>query len=304
MVLESDLYVDRKRLKRHLTLWRLAAVATGLAVLLVLIGRSDSLSLKQDHVARLEVTGLIVEDRERDEALEALIEDSSTKALVVAIDSPGGTMVGGESLYLILRRVAEKKPVVAVMGSMATSAAYMTALGCERVFARSGSLTGSIGVLMAETDITGLLDKIGVKPEIIKSAPLKAQPNPLEPFTPEAREAMREVIMDSFDQFLAMVTERREMTREQALVLADGRVYTGRQALANGLVDAIGGEREARQWLAEAHAIAESVPTTNLVIEREEETWRRLLDGLAGNALFSKPFSLDGIISVWHPAGL
>jgi protease-4 len=197
--------------------------------------------------------------------------------------------------------VAEKKPVVAIMGELATSAGYMVALGADHILARQGSITGSIGVLMQTVEITGLLEKLGITAEAIKSGPLKATPNPLEKTTPEAREAVGEVIRDTFELFVDMVAERRSLERSRAVALADGRVYTGRQALANGLIDAIGGEREARAWLSAAREIPQELPTAVVEVERERGFLSGLLDDLFGKAMLSERLRLDGLISLWHP---
>lgn len=300
MSLEADQIIDRRRLKRSLTVWRVLAVVTLVAAVLAAVGRFDGFQ-RGSHVARLTIDGVILDDPARDLALGHLADDGNAKALIVRIDSPGGTVVGGEALYHSLRDVAGSKPVVAVMGSAATSAGYMSALGADHIVARSGSVTGSIGVLLQTADITGLLDKLGIKPETIKSGPLKAQPNPLEPFSEEAREATQEVVQDIFEMFVDMVAERRGMPREKVLELADGRIFSGRQALANGLVDALGGETKARQWLAETHQIPESLPVRNVKIEHEGQIWRDLLGGLFGKTLFPERLRLDGLISVWHP---
>jgi protease-4 len=221
--------------------------------------------------------------------------------LLVHIDSPGGTVVGGENLYLALRRVAEKKPVVAIMAELATSAGYMVALGTDHIVARQGTVTGSIGVLMQSVEVTDLLTKIGITAESIKSAPLKASPNPLEKLTPDARAAAEDVVMDMYDMFVDMVSERRGMDRDATLKLADGRVYTGRQAMQNGLIDEIGGEREARVWLKSAHNIDDSLPISLVTIRRAKGFLSGLLDDLVGKALFSERLRLDGLISLWHP---
>lgn len=300
MSLEADQIVDRRRLKRTLTFWRILAVVALVAAALAVAGRVQGLK-RGNHVARLVVEGLIFDDRARDQALLDLAADSDAKALIVSIDSPGGTIVGGEALYYSLRNVADSKPVVAVMGSTATSAGYMTALGADHIVARSGTVTGSIGVLIQTADITGLLDKLGIKPETIKSRPLKAQPNPLEPLSEEAREATRAVVLDLFEMFVEMVAERRDMPRDKVLALADGRVFSGRQALSNGLVDALGGESKARQWLAETHEIPESLPVRNIEVVHEDGVWRDFIGGLLGKTLFSERLRLDGVISLWHP---
>ncbi len=300
MALATDYLIDRRRLKRRLTVWQLVAVAAVVGVALAAYGRFDGL-VSRSHVARLTVTGIIADDPERDQALEALKEDGSVKALVVRIDSPGGTVVGGEALYRRLYEIGQEIPVIAVMGEVATSAAYMTALASERIFAREGTLTGSIGVIMQTANVTGLLDKLGIEPESIKSGPLKAQPNPLEPFTPDAREATEAVVADIFQMFVAMVEERRKMSHDDVTRLADGRVYTGRQALANGLIDAIGGESEARQWLQEAKKVSADLPIRDVGNTDTAEQVSRWLHGMAGKALFLETLNLDGLVSVWHP---
>ena len=299
MSLEADYVVDRRRLKRRLLFWRVLAIATLAVVVITSITSSNNFSVG-DHIARLNVTGIIVDDIDREYALKKLKDDEEVLALIVRIDSPGGTVVGGESLYHQLRDLGQEKPVVAVMGSTATSAGYMIALGADHLIAREGSLTGSIGVLLQTADITGLLEKIGVKPEIIKSGPLKAQPNPLEKTTQAAREAIKAVVMDIYAMFVDMVAERRKMSPEAVRALADGRVYSGRQALANGLIDAIGSEDEAIDWLRETAKIPQGLSVQNVTIERPGQGWRSLINATVGKSLFSERLSLDGLVSLWH----
>ena len=298
MALDADHILERRRYKRRLAFWRVAAVVALVAAVAATVGRIEG---GGDYVSRLDVDGLIFDDRDRARALAELTRDDGALALIVRIDSPGGTVVGGEALYRNLRAVAEKKPVVAVMGGTATSAGYMAAIGADHIVASPGSLTGSIGVLLQTADITGLLEKLGIKAETVKSGPLKAQPNPLEPFTPEAREAIRSVVLDLYSMFVDMVSERRSMPREKVLGLADGRVFTGRQALSNGLIDALGSESEARDWLAETHKIPRTLPIKDLKIVHEGEPWRDLIGSVLGITLLSERLRLDGLISLWQP---
>jgi protease-4 len=300
MVLDADIVIDRRRIKRRLTLWRVVAVVAVVVAVIAAVGRVGGL-YERAHVGRLSIEGIIVDDPQRDQALVDVADDDDVRALIVRINSPGGTVVGGEALYRHLRRVAERKPVVAVMGEVAASAAYMAALAGDRIIAREGTITGSIGVIMQTADITGLLDKIGIKPESVKSAPLKAQPNPLETFTPEAREAAREVVLDLYEMFVGMVEERRRLGRDRTRALADGRVFTGRQAVANGLIDALGGEAEARQWLDEVRDVDSAVPVRDVEIGGPEDKLRDFLGGLVEKAIFSERLRLDGLISLWHP---
>jgi protease-4 len=154
--------------------------------------------------------------------------------------------------------------------------------------------------LFQTADITGLLDKVGIKPETLKSGPLKAVPSPTEPLTDEARAATQELVLDLFGFFIDLVVERRPLDRAQVLHLADGRVYTGRQAVANGLIDAIGGESAARDWLAETRDIPRTLRTVT-VKPKSERGFSDAFSSLTGKSLFSNALTLDGLVSVWHP---
>ena len=299
MSLEADYVVDRRRLKRRLSFWRVLAIVV-LAVLVITSITNFKMYSSGGYIARLSVTGLIIDDMERENALKSLKDDEEMLALIVRIDSPGGTVVGGENLYHQLKDLGQEKPVVAVMGSTATSAGYMIALGANHLIAREGSLTGSIGVLLKTADITSLLEKVGIKPEIIKSGPLKAQPNPFEKTTNVARGAIESVVMDMYEMFVDIVAERRKMSPEAVRALADGRVYSGRQALANGLIDAIGGEDEAIDWLLETGKIPPDLSVKDVIIDRPGQGWRRFINSLVGKALFSESLSLDGLFPLWQ----
>ena len=300
MSLDADLVVERRRLKRRLVFWRVLGISAVIAAVIAAVGQFDLVGSK-DHIARIQIAGIIVDDQARDQALITVADDDKVKALIVKIDSPGGTYVGGEAIYQSLRMVAEKKPVVAMMGTTAASAGYMSALGGDHIVARASTLTGSIGVLLQTANINKLMDKIGVDPITIKSAPLKAQPNPMEPFSPEARKVTEELVADFFDMFVSLVSERRSMSKDKVLKLADGRAFSGRQAFANGLIDAIGAEPEVRKWLAEKHKIADDLPIKDVKVVDDDKTWRDLLDSKIGKVLFSERLSLDGVISLWQP---
>lgn len=299
MSLDFDNLIDRSRLKRRLALWRLLAVllVAGIGIFLLLPG---GLFQGGAHVARIDIEGIIAEDRARDEALARVARNPQARALMVHISSPGGTVVGGESLFKSLRLVAAQKPVVAVMGTMATSGGYMAAIGADHIIAHGGTITGSIGVLLQTTDITGLLDKVGVKAETLKSDPLKGVPSPLEPLSEKAREAVMAVIRDTHQLFLDMVADRRGLSEARSRDLGDGRIYTGHQAVENGLVDAIGTERTARQWLADTHGIGTDLPLLDIGPGPETIGWLGWIDDLIGKTVFTERLRLDGLISVWH----
>ena len=302
MSYDSDLLVDRRRLKRSLVLWRAAAIVAVVAVVIVATGRVLDFT-GEDYVARLTVDGVIVSDPERIDAIIGVAEDDEARALLVWIDSPGGTFVGGESLFRALRTVADRKPVVAVMGTLATSAGYMVAIAADHVIAHEGTITGSIGVILQTADVTGLLEKLGISVEAIKSSPLKATPSPLEPMTDEMRAAAQALIDDMHERFREMVAERRGLDGERVAWLADGRVYSGRRAVEYALIDAIGDEAAARSWLAATRDVAGGLPIHDIVIERPDDSLFAGVRSLSENMVFSERLTLDGLISLWQPDG-
>lgn len=301
MALETDLLIDRRRLKRRLAVWRAAAVLLLLGGALAFGATRLDAPLGRGHVSRLAVDGFIADDRKLAEAIDKLAKDETAKALIVSIDSPGGSVGGGEMLHAALLRLREKKPVVAVMRGTAASAGYMTAVAAERIWARESTVTGSIGVLLQTFDGAELLGRLGVRTESIISGPLKDQPSPFHPLSPEGRAALQGVIGDMYDQFVGMVVAGRRLPEEKVRALADGRVFTGRQALAAGLVDAIGGEQEARAWLAAEKQVPEALPARDLETRGTAEkllgaTWNGMM-----KTLVSEWLGVDGPRLLWQP---
>lgn len=318
MALRADDLIDRRRLRRKLTFWRVAAfgiVALGVIALSAWFYGHDFGGSTVDHIAKVRIEGTITEDDELIKRLETIRQSSKVKGVILVIDSPGGTTVGGESIYEEVRKLAADKPVVAEVGTLAASAGYMIASAADHIVARKTSIVGSIGVLIQYPDVSGLMDKLGVKLEEVKSSPLKASPSPFKPTNDDERAMVRKLILDSYDWFVGIVAERRKMTHEQALALADGSIFTGRQGVANGLIDAVGGESVAIDWLATKGVDAK------LKVVEWKDTERR------GGFLFSKAMArtiagalglpdsggdvihelgadrlfLDGLVSVWHP---
>jgi len=306
MSLETDLLLDRRRLKRRLVFWRTFAVI--ILAIAVLAGLCNAgIGFRGPHIARLSVNGLITENRKLTEAVGRIADDPHVKALIVSIDSPGGSVAGGESLHDAIARVAAKKPVVAVMGGLAASAGYMIAVPADRIFAREATLTGSIGVIMETGEVSGLLAKLGITADAITSGPLKDQPSFTKPMTAEGREVLHGLVMDMYDQFVTMVATGRHLDPDRVRALADGRAYTGRQALKLGLIDAIGGEREARQWLKATKGVGtdlpvEDVSTTGLAARMVADSLGPMLGDL-WKTLVSQSVSLDGAWAVWQRSG-
>ena len=222
-------------------------------------------------------------------------------AVVLAVDSPGGSVAGGESLHDALARVAAAKPVVAVMGGTAASAGYMISLPAARIFAGNATLTGSIGVILETGNAAGLLDKLGLSAEAIISGPLKDQPSFTHGLSPAGRAYLQGLVGDLFGQFVTMVAQSRHLDEARVRELADGRAYSGRQALALGLVDEIGGEPEARAWLAREKSVATGLPIRDLKVG----TWYERTVG-ATMGLVSQRLGLDSAVglpmAIWSPA--
>ncbi|MDB5373633.1 MAG: Signal peptide peptidase Serine peptidase [Belnapia sp.] len=301
MGLETDLLIDRRRLKRRLALWRGFAVLLVAGAAALWLARAGDIPLVgTGHVTRLTVAGFISDDRKLHEAIDKLAKDASVRAVLVAIDSPGGSVGGGEALHAALTRLRAAKPVVAVMRGTAASAGYMTAVAAERIYARESTLTGSIGVILQTVDPSELLARLGVRGEALVSGPLKDQPNPFHPLSPEGRAALQGVIGDMYEQFVAKVVTGRGMPEDRVRALADGRVFTGRQALAAGLVDAIGGEAEARAWLAAEKQVPEALPVEDLDIRGTAERLLGATFGSLAKTLISEWLGVDGFGLLWQ----
>jgi len=286
--------------------WRIVALVLAIVAVLALVGRFALFEPPQDaHVARITLAGTIGTDAQRMALIEKLIEDDSVKAVIVAINSPGGTTAGGEELYEGLRRLAEAKPTISVIRELGASAAYMSAIATDRIFARRLSIVGSIGVLYQHFNAGKLLDTIGIDLDKVASGPLKAEPDYDEPLEGAVRASIGELVQDSFAWFVDIVAERRNMPRAAVLALADGRIVTGRQGVENGLVDAIGGEHEAMAWLAAEKGIAQDMPVVSVwPLPQGQFDWLgELIGGSARGALglpVEGPVVLDGLVSLWQ----
>lgn len=321
MSLETEAVLDRRRMRRRLTFWRSAAVLFVGLLLGALLFSSDNLSSLTGarQIARISIEGTITDDRDQITMLKKIRDAKNVDALLVFVNSPGGTTTGGESLYLALRDVAEKKPVVAQFGTVAASAGYIVGLGTDHIVARGNTITGSVGVLAQWPEVSELLGKLGVKFNEVKSGELKASPNPFEPASEGARKVMQDTIDDGFQWFLSLVETRRGIVPQNVNGLVEGRIFSGRQALEHKLVDEIGGEAEAVRWLETSRAVPKDLKVVDWK-PTPESTW----GGLAGEASLAAGkmiaaalgsfaqlailppglgrVGLDGLVSVWQPS--
>jgi protease-4 len=320
--LDADAMVDRRRIRRKLTFWRafaiLVVIAAVCAVAAALARRGTAvLPAASPYIARVTITGLIRNDRDRSEALEKLAK-SDAKAVIVEIDSPGGTTAGSEQLHNVLRRLVTSKPTVMVVNGLAASGAYIAAIAGDHIVAHETSLVGSIGVLFQFPNFTDLMKTVGVKMEEIKSSPLKAAPNGYEPTSPEARAAIESIVMDSYAWFRGLVRDRRHLDEAELARVADGRVFTGRQGIELKLVDQLGDEQAAIEWLAKEKGIDPKLRVRDWELQPRFGdlgflhlaqsillTWIGLgrgtgFDELAGMRAFEQ-VNLDGLLALWHP---
>ena len=320
MSLDADSIVDRRRLRRKLTFWRIvAAVVVVLAIAGVLVLARGRLGFATSpYIARVTIDGLIRGDQERVRQLDKLAKSSKARAVIVHVDSPGGTTAGSEQLFDSLSRIRARKPLVVVVDSMAASGGYITALAADHIVAQQTSLVGSIGVLFQFPNFTGLLKTVGVQVETVKSTPLKASPNGFEPTSPEARAALESIIKDSYAWFRGIVQDRRHLTDDELQTVADGRVFTGRQGIDLKLVDEIGDERTAIAWLAKEKKVDAKLPVRDYALQSRfsdltflHAAALALLDAVGLNALAREwgvvetddSFNLDGLLALWHPVG-
>ncbi|EAU41438.1 protease IV [Fulvimarina pelagi HTCC2506] len=308
----SDSLIDRRSLRRKVTFWRVAAV---LAVLLaVAVGVLANLAQPTggDQIARVSIEGMITEDRKMLELLDKLKTEEEVLAVVVRINSPGGTTVGGEALYEAVREIAEVKPVAAEVGTLAASAGYMVAAATDHIVARRTSIVGSIGVLFQYADASVLLDKIGVEVDARKSSPIKAEPSPFGPAPPEALEMIDELIMDTYAWFRDIVGERRGLSRSELAAVDDASVFSGRQGVERKLVDAIGGEEIIRQWLEDDRDIPKGLEFVEREPEDEDTPLSFLTESIAALGtsfglsqsipISVRSLELDGLVSLWQPS--
>src|SRR5712672_2076968 len=324
MSLDADTIVDRRRMRRKLTFWRVLAVLIAICavvaagVALRVPGTGMLTGQPGGAIARVAITGLIRSDQDRVEALERLGK-SRAPAVIVHINSPGGTTSGSEQLYDSLMRLKEQKPLVVVVDGLAASGGYITAIAADHIVAQETSLVGSIGVLFQYPNVTDLLKTVGIKVEEIKSSPLKAAPNGFEPTSPEARAALDSLVRDSYAWFRGLVKARRQLDDAGLDRVADGRVFTGRQGIALKLVDEIGDERAALAWLAREKNVDPQTPVRDYRLRERFSDWPFLhtatvatLDALGLSSLARRleewgalqaveRLNLDGLLALWHP---
>ena len=223
----------------------------------LLISSVISHSLKTDiftskeGVGIIELKGLMVSSEQILKDLTEFRNNPNIKSIVLRIETPGGAVGAAQEIYREVKRTSGHKPVVASMGSMGASGGYYAALGADNIIANPGTMTGSIGVIVKFPNLEGLFEKIGYKSEVIKSGPLKDVGASDRPLSEEERILMQDLIDNVYNQFVRDIAAARDMPEETISELADGRIFTGEQALAVGLIDNLGNFTDAIVLAAE-----------------------------------------------------
>ena len=244
------------------------------------LGRFTALPVHGERLALVTVRGPILDPAPTLAWIRQLENDDKVRGVLLRVDSPGGGAAASQEIYAALERLSHKVPIVVSMGATAASGGLMVSMAGQRIFANPSTVTGSIGVRMDIPQLQGLMDKVGVGQETLVTAPYKDAGSYLHPLTPKDRAYFEHVLMDMHEQFVGIVARGRHMEREKAARLADGKIFTGQEAQGLGLVDAMGGEDAALDWLAEKTG----VPATRPLLRRKEPAREALLQRLLGAA--------------------
>ncbi|TCK61828.1 signal peptide peptidase SppA [Seleniivibrio woodruffii] len=244
--------------------------------IITVMGATGEDLLMEDTIAVVRLEGVIMDTRYLDEKLKSLDENEKIKGVILEINSPGGAIAPTQQLYLRIMKM--HKPVYAVMESVAASGGYYTAAACDKIFAMESTITGSIGVIMEYTNFRGLMDKFGVQSVVIKSGKMKDVPSPTRELTEEEQKYLQSNINDFYEQFLRDILKRRKIDEKKLRELADGRVFSGRQAKQYDLIDTIGTREEAE------NAMKKQLDMPDIAIEEFYEPEQSLIRTLLSQA--------------------
>ncbi|MFL2650514.1 MAG: signal peptide peptidase SppA [Alphaproteobacteria bacterium] len=257
-------------------------------------------SKSKDFIATISIEGIINDPVDILNDLEYINKSSNAKALLVSINSPGGTFVSSKELYDKIKEINKKIPVVTYMREMATSGGYLVSLASQKIFSNIGTITGSIGVILQTAEITELLKKIGINPIVIKSGDLKATPNPFEGVSKKDSEYLNNIIKSMQLEFLNILSENRDIENETLRIISDGRIFTGKQAKELNLIDFIGSKNDAIRWLKEK---AKVPPDIDIIDFSKETQFEKLIN----MRLFNENFNFlknninNGFLAIWDP---
>ena len=272
--------------------------------ILVILFFSTAIVINQNYkktpsLQKYTLKGMITSESNLVEKIDQLKQKQNLKGILLTINSPGGTFVSSKEIYDTLKFFDEKIPVAIYMKEVATSGAYLVSLGADQIFANTGTITGSVGVILQTADISVLLNKIGVSPLVIKSGDLKAIPNPLEKTNDEQIKYIKNVVLLMQEEFSKIVKLERELTWDNLEKISDGRIFTGNQAKEINLIDEIGAENDAIDWIKKKAGLDDNI---KIIDYAKEDSFFDFL-----NLKFLKKFNdmnvklNDGILAIWTP---
>ncbi|MDR1499305.1 MAG: signal peptide peptidase SppA [Rickettsiales bacterium] len=268
--MKNETFIVIQGLKKTIIRWRMLAFVIIFCMIGILGGNFTKKHKNVEVIARVKITGPIFNNTFSKEKLKAL-KSSNIKGVILDIDSNGGDVVESEMLYTFFRELSKKKPMVAMIGGSGVSGAYIVAMASDYIVCYNTSIVGSIGVLVQTYEFTELAKKLGISLTNYKSSPLKAAPNPFEKTTPDVDMVISQQINDIYDYFLSIFIERRKIKITEAQEIANGQIYTGRQALEYGLVDKIGSENELLEYFREMGVNVDKINFTDFDIRRNSK---------------------------------
>ena len=251
-------------------------------------------------IGKIHLEGIINDKNELIKQINEISKNENIKGLLIIVNSPGGTFVSSKEIYDSLEKISMKIPTSAYMKEMGTSGAYLASLGVQKIFANQGTITGSVGVILQTAQLTSLMEKIGVKPIIIKSGELKATPNPLEQLDEEKINYLKKIIGQLQDEFLDIVKEKRNLNQSTIREISSGRIFTSKKALELNLIDFIGNEKDAINWIKKEGNLDQKIEVIEL--DKKRSLYKILNTTFFKSSL--KPFNLNlnnGILAIWTP---
>ena len=264
MSLDWQILEENKKKWYRKGIWRGILISIILVITISLFLNFNNLSSNFSHIARISINGVIFDNSETIEIIDNLAKNDNVKSVIVRINSPGGSVVGSESLYVAINSLSQKKPVISLMGEIATSGGYIVALASNYILARKNTLTGSIGVIVENQNFSELSEKIGVSIDTTKSGKIKGGQNPLSPSDPFVKINNQKLVNYSFDWFISIIKKNRDINQSVIELVSDGRTLTGGMAMDLGLIDGIGSEKEALKYLEKKYPDFKGLPIIDI----------------------------------------
>lgn len=280
-----------------------AVVTLGVVVYVFTFFAGSRPARAENHVGVITVEGILTDSQDVLDQIKYFEKEERIKAIVVRVNTPGGGVVPSEEIYAAIQELRKKKKIVASMGSIAASGGYLVACGAEKIVASPGTITGSISALMHFASVEELLKKVGVKSQVVKSGKFKDIGSPMREMTAEEKELLQFVVDDIFDHFLDIIVKERKIPKEKLKEIADGRIFTGRQAKVLGLVDELGGLEDSVKLAARLAGVKDS-PEAVYAPRKKKSFWgvlfKETLSSLTSEFL-NKEFSPSGLFFIYAP---